>query len=123
MAVCDREVLMARQLAERFKAERSFDDLGRLLEESKPDIVHITTPPQSHFEIARQCLERGCHVYVEKPFTLDAREAEELVRLAERQGLRLTVGHDAQFSPAARRMRKLIRAGYLGDAVHMESYR
>src|SRR2546422_7053055 len=80
VAVCDREELMARQLAERFKVERYFDDLGRLLEESRPHVVHITTPPQSHFAIARQCLERGCHVYVEKPFTLDAREAEELVR-------------------------------------------
>jgi predicted dehydrogenase len=123
VAVCDREALMARQLAERFKVPRHFDDLGRLLEESKPDVVHVTTPPQSHFEIARQCLERGCHLYVEKPFTLDAREAEELLRLAERRGLRLTVGHDAQFSPATRRMRELIREGYLGDAVvHMESY-
>jgi predicted dehydrogenase len=116
-------VLMAEQLAERFGINRYFDDLGRLLEESKPEVVHITTPPQSHFEIARQCLHNGCHVYVEKPFTLDAREAEELLQLAERRGLRLTVGHDAQFSPAARRMRELIRAGYLGDAViHMESY-
>jgi predicted dehydrogenase len=123
VAVCDRETLMAQQLAERFKVERHFDDLGRLLDDSKPDVVHITTPPQSHFEIARQCLEGGCHVYVEKPFTLDAREAEELVRLAERRGLRLTVGHDAQFSPATQRMRQLIRDGYLGDAVvHMESY-
>ena len=123
VAVCDREELMARQLAERFKVERYFDDLGRLLEESRPHVVHITTPPQSHFAIARQCLERGCHVYVEKPFTLDAREAEELVRLAERRGLGLTVGHDAQFSHAARRMRDLISRGYLGDrVVHMESY-
>jgi len=123
VAVCDREELMARQLAERFKVDRYFDDLGLLFEESKPEVVHITTPPRSHFEIARRCLEHGCHVYVEKPFTLDAREAEELVQLAEEQGLRLTVGHDAQFSPAARRMRELIREGYLGDAVvHMESY-
>src|SRR5207245_8294239 len=123
VGVCDREELMARQLAERFKVERYFDDLGELLEEARPDVVHITTPPQSHFEIARQCLGHGCHVYVEKPFTLDAREAEELVRLAERRELRLTVGNDAQFSPATRRMRELIRDGYLGDAVvDMESY-
>jgi predicted dehydrogenase len=123
VGVCDREELMARQLAERFQAGRSFDDLGELLKEARPDVVHITTPPQSHFEIARQCVEHGCHVYVEKPFTLDAREAEELVRLAEKQGVRLTVGHDAQFSHATRRMRELVREGYLGDAVvHMESY-
>src|SRR5438093_3920946 len=114
---------MAQQLGERFGVERVFDDLGRLLEETRPDVVHITTPPQSHFEIARQCLEHGCHVYVEKPFTLDAREAEELVTLGERRRLRLTVGHDAQFSHAAKRMRALVHAGYLGDpVVHMDSY-
>jgi predicted dehydrogenase len=86
-------------------------------------VVHITTPPQSHFAIAQQCLEYGCHVYVEKPFTLDAREAEDLIRLAEQRRLKLTAGHDAQFSHAARRMRRLIGDGYLGDEpVHMESY-
>ena len=123
VGVCDREELMARQLAERFKVERYFDALGELLNDATPDVVHITTPPQSHFEIARDCLEHGCHLYVEKPFTLDAREAEELLARAQRRQLKLTVGHDAQFSHAARRMRDLVRRGYLGDSVvHMESY-
>jgi predicted dehydrogenase len=123
VAVCDSEELMARQLAERFGAPRCYDDLGDLLEDARPDVVHVATPPQSHFAIARQCLEYGAHIYVEKPFTLDARDAEHLVRLAERRGLQVTVGHDAQFSHAARRMRALICNGYLGDrVVHMESY-
>ena len=123
VGVCDREELMARQLAERFGAERYFTELDDLLRGSMPDVVHVTTPPQSHFEIARQCLEHGCHVYVEKPFTIDAREAETLIGLAEATELRLTAGHDAQFSPAAQRMRSLVDEGYLGDSVvHMESY-
>jgi predicted dehydrogenase len=123
VGACDREELMARQFAERFEAQRYFHNLDQLLEEARPEVVHVTTPPQSHFTIARRCLEHGCHVYVEKPFTLNAHEAEVLVELAERRGLRLTVGHDAQFSHAARRMRSLIRQGYLGDTVvHMESY-
>ena len=123
VAACDREELMARQFAERFEAPRYFDNLDQLLEEARPEVVHVTTPPQSHFTIARQCLEHGCHVYVEKPFTLNAREAEVLVGLAERRGLRLTVGHHFQFSHAARRVRSLIRQGYLGDeVVHMESH-
>src|SRR5439155_19465493 len=70
VGVCDREELMARQLAERFGAKRCFVDLDDLLREATPDVVHITTPPQSHFDIARRCLEHGSHVYVEKPFTL-----------------------------------------------------
>ena len=123
VAVCDREELMARQLAERFGAERYFTDLDGLLRESRPDVVHITTPPQSHFEIARQCLEHGCHVYVEKPFTIDVKEAEALISLAEDTGRHLTVGHHEQFSPAAQRMRELVRQGYLGNSVvHLDSY-
>jgi predicted dehydrogenase len=122
VGVCDREELMARQLQERFGIPRSFRDLTALLRESRPDVIHVTTPPQSHYEIARQCLEAGCHVYVEKPFTLFATEAEELVALANEKGLRLTAGHDEQFSPAMQRMRQLVKSGYLGGTpVHMES--
>ena len=123
VAVCDREELMARQLADRFGAPRCFVDLDDLLREAIPDVVHITTPPQSHFELTRRCLEHGCHVYVEKPFTIDAREAEVLIGLAQETGRRLTVGHDAQFSPATQRMREIVRRGYLGDSVvHLEAW-
>src|SRR6266545_4977827 len=83
----------------------------------------MTTPPHSHFPIAKRCLEFGCHVYVEKPFTLDAREAEALLRLAESQGLTIVAGHDDQFSHVARRLRSEVQGGYLGGPpVHMESY-
>jgi predicted dehydrogenase len=61
-------------------------------------------------------------VYVEKPFTLRECEAASLVALAEDRGLKLTAGHDEQFSHVALRMRKLVQQGYLGGApVHMES--
>ncbi len=123
VGVCDREPLMARQLYERFPVKRYFSDLTELLSDARPDVVHITTPPESHFDIARFCLERGCHVYVEKPVTLYAEEAERLVALANEKELKLTAGHDDQFSHAARRMRTLVQSGYLGGApVHMESY-
>jgi predicted dehydrogenase len=122
VGVCDSEPLMAKQLFERFPVKRYFTDLSELLQEAHPDVVHVTTPPQSHFDIARTCLEHGANVYVEKPFTLNAADAEELVALAERRGLRLTAGHDDQFSPVARRMRALIGTGFLGGAPsHMES--
>jgi len=123
VGVCDKEPLMARQLYERFPVKRYFSDLTALLSEAQPDVVHITTPPESHFEIARVCLEQGCHVYVEKPVTLRADEAQVLVARANERGLKLTAGHDAQFSHAARRMRTLVQSGYLGGRpVHMESY-
>ncbi|HEY4813864.1 MAG TPA: Gfo/Idh/MocA family oxidoreductase [Chthoniobacterales bacterium] len=123
VGACDREPLMAKQLCERFSIAESFTDLDELIDRTRPDVVHITTPPQSHFDVARYCLEHGCHVYVEKPFTLNTSEAQELIGLAERTGLKVTVGHDDQFRHVARRMRKLIKDGFLGgQPLHMESY-
>lgn len=122
VGVCDREPLMAKQLFERFPIRGCFSHVNELLDQAKPDAVHITTPPESHYDIARTCLQRGCHVYVEKPFTVYAWQAQELVELAERGGLKLTVGHNYQFTHVARRMRALVKSGYLGGApVHMES--
>jgi predicted dehydrogenase len=123
VGVCDREPLMAKQLYERFPIQRWFADLETLLSDAKPDVVHITTPPESHFNLAKLCLESGCHVYVEKPFTLFQEEAQRLIGLANEKGLKITAGHDDQFSHVARRMRTLIEGGFLGERpVHMESY-
>ncbi len=123
VAVGDQEPLMARQLSERFLIKRYFSDLTKLLGEARPDVVHITTPPQSHFDIAKLCLESGCHVFVEKPFTLYEEEAQTLIALARERRRKITVGHDDQFGHAARRMRALVQSGFLGDGpVHMESH-
>jgi predicted dehydrogenase len=123
VGVCDREPLMARQLYERFPATKYFSELTQLLNETRPDVVHVTTPPESHFNIAKVCLEEGCHVYVEKPFTIYEDEARKLIALANEKGLKVTAGHDSQFSHVARRMRSLVQSGFLGDGpVHMDSY-
>jgi predicted dehydrogenase len=123
VGVCDSEPLMARQFYARFSVKQYFSDLQELLGTMRPDVVHVCTPPQSHFNIAKLCLEAGCHVYVEKPFALSEADAAELIRLATRVGLKITAGHDDQFRHAARRMRSLVQSGYLGGPpVHMESY-
>jgi predicted dehydrogenase len=123
IAACDAEPLMARQLCQRFGIAGCFSDLREMLAQAAPDVVHVTTPPASHSEIARVCLERGCHVYVEKPFALDESEARTLVAMATENRLKMTAGHDDQFSHVARRTRDLVRRGFLGSGpIHMESY-
>ena len=123
VGVCDREPLMAKQLYERFPVKNYFTDVAELLSKAQPNVVHITTPPESHFDLAKLCLEQGASVYVEKPFTVYAEQAQRLVDLAEKRGLKLTAGHNEQFSHVARRMRALVQSGYLGGPpVHMESY-
>lgn len=114
---------MARQLAERFKIPAVFADTQEMLTVVSPDVVHITTPPRSHFPLAKQCLEVGSHVYLEKPFTVTAAEAEELVVFADSRGLKITVGHNYQFTLEMMEMRRLVAGGFLGGKpVHVESH-
>ncbi len=123
VAVCDRELLMAKQLGERFGVSGCFSDLEEMLQATSPDVVHITTPPQSHFSLAKQCLQSGSHVYLEKPFTITAEEAESLIELAESRGLKITVGHNYLFTLEMLEMRRLTREGFLGGKpTHLESY-
>jgi predicted dehydrogenase len=123
VGVCDREELMARQLHERLSTSAWFVEVQDLLDNCRPDVVHITTPPQSHYSIGKLCLEAGCNIYVEKPFTVTFADAKRLVTLAKSMNLKLTVGHDAQFSHSANRMRTIVAEGYLGGPpVNLESY-
>ena len=123
VSLCDREPLMARQLGERFGISACFSDLREMLRATTPDVVHITTPPQSHYSLAKECLEAGSHVYVEKPFSITAGETETLIQLAESRSLKATVGHNYQFTLEMREMRRLVSQGYLGGRpIHLDSY-
>jgi len=121
VAACDTDELMARQLADRYNIPQVFTDAEEMLRAGGMDAVHITTTAQSHFPLAQLSLEAGCHVYVEKPFTLNAAEADELLGMADATGRHITVGHNLQFSPEALRLRKLVQDGFLGGPpVHIE---
>jgi predicted dehydrogenase len=123
VAVCDRELLMATQLGERFGVSECFSNVQEMLRMTSPEIVHITTPPQSHYSLAKQCLEAGSHVYLEKPFTVTASETESLIKLTQSRGLKITAGHNYQFTPEMLEMRRLVKEGFLGGRPgHLESY-
>ena len=123
VSVCDQELLMAKQLAERFGILNCFSDLPTMLEQTSPDVVHITTPPKSHYSLAKTCIESGTHVYLEKPFTVTAEEADSLIQLAESRELKITAGHNYQFTLEMLEMRRLVNQGYLGGRpIHLESY-
>jgi len=122
VAACDAEPLMAQQIAERFDIPAWFTDLDDMLASARPDVVHVTTPPQSHLEIGKRCVRAGASAYIEKPFTLNTAEAVALIDLANQKGVKLTVGHNGQFTHAMNRMRRLVTDGFLGGpVVHMES--
>jgi predicted dehydrogenase len=121
-AVCDLELLMAEQIAVRYGVPAHYDDLTRLLARERPDVVHITTPPQSHLAIATQALEAGAHVYVEKPLTPTYADSLELIARVRRANKKLTIGYSYYFDPPLVALRELFARGAMGDPVHVESF-
>ena len=122
VAACDTEPLMAKQIADRFEIPAWFTDVDEMLASTRPDVVHVTTPPQSHLDVGKKCVEAGASAYIEKPFTLNTADAVELIELADRKGVKLTAGHNGQFTHAMNQLRRLVAGGFLGGrAVHMES--
>jgi len=122
VAVCDLELLMAEQLARRFGIPAYYDDLAAMLEAHQPDVVHITTPPQVHLTLAKQAMDAGAHVYVEKPLTMNLAQTDALLDHARLRSRKVTVGHSFYFDPPALALRKLVDAGVVGDPVHVESW-
>jgi predicted dehydrogenase len=121
VAVCDRQADLAEQAAARFNVPGRFVDAGKMLATVRPHVVHITTPPQTHAPLARQALAAGAHVYVEKPFTVDASEADQVLAAARVADRLVCVGHDQLFDPAWEECRRLVHRGDLGEIVHVDS--
>jgi predicted dehydrogenase len=122
VAVCDREPLMAEQLAKRYALPNTYTDYPEMLERERPDVVHIATPPQSHLDLATIAFEHDSHVLVEKPATCSHFETERLLARAESSKRKLTVGWGYYFDPIARDMRKMIQAGNIGEVVYLNSH-
>jgi predicted dehydrogenase len=121
VAVADLELLMAEQIATRYGVAAFYDDIDQLLAKERPDVVHITTPPQSHLPLAIKAMDAGAHVYVEKPLTLSYPDSKRLVDYARRAGKKLTIGYSYYFDPPVIALRELVAQGVLGEAVHVEA--
>ena len=100
--------------AERFEVSRVHDDVEQLLTGGGVDGLVVATPHSTHHEIAGRALDAGVHVLVEKPMTLSAQHAWDLVRRAQEKGVRITVGYEHQHTRHAARARELVRSGELG---------
>jgi predicted dehydrogenase len=87
------------------------------------DAVAIVTPVALHYPLAKQALENGKHVFVEKPFTLSAAQAEELIELADRKNLKIMVDHTFVFTSAVRKIKELIDGNVLGNLYYYDSTR
>ena len=101
--------------------------VSELLSIDSIELVVVTTPNPTHLDLARQCLEAGRHVVVDKPFTTTSAEAEELVRLAQARNRLITVYHNRRWDGDFLTLRRIVQEASLGRLVlfesHMERYR
>jgi predicted dehydrogenase/nucleoside-diphosphate-sugar epimerase len=119
VGVTDVRAAAAQAFAKR-AGTQAFPTVSDLLEQARPDLVHICTPAGRHFEPARQALLAGAHVYVEKPFVETPAEAETLFQLARERGLLICSGHQLLRDPAYQRL--MLTASELEPVTHVDSY-
>jgi predicted dehydrogenase len=115
IGVVDQAAERAKIIADKY-GTRPFSALGELL--CHVDVVSVAVPTSAHYEVARDCLEAGKHVLIEKPIAVTLAEAQELVHLAHRQRRCLQVGHSERFNPVMQVMRP-----HIGRPVFIECHR
>lgn len=122
VGIADPSELALKTTADKWGIKEALTDPAALLEKTKPDVVHVATPPDTHEALTRLALEAGCHVYVEKPITLHARETEEVLRLAEAKGKMVCVGYMHNYDKAVLEALELFKQGAIGRICGIESY-
>ncbi|MGW2343810.1 Gfo/Idh/MocA family protein [Streptomyces sp. NPDC001661] len=115
VAVASRKETSAKAFAERFGIERAYGDWASLAADEDVDVVYVATPHAAHREAAGLCLEAGRAVLCEKAFTLNAREAAELVTLARSRGVFLMEAMWMYCHPLVRRLKALVDDGAIGE--------
>ncbi|WP_371556571.1 Gfo/Idh/MocA family oxidoreductase [Streptomyces longwoodensis] len=115
VAVASRSEASARAFGERFGIPRAYGDWASLAKDADIDVVYIATPHAAHRAAAGLCLEAGRNVLCEKPFTLNVREAGELVDLARREGRFLMEAMWMYCNPMVRRLKQLVDDGAIGE--------
>ncbi len=98
-------------------------DTAEVMQSTEIDAVAVITPVWTHYELAKQALENGKHVFVEKPFTSTTEQGERLIELARRKNLRIMVDHTFLFTGAVRKIRNLVEDGVLGKLYYYDSTR
>ena len=121
--VCDVSEDIRRELKQQYPEVKVTADYGEVLANKQIQAVVLAVPAVDHYPAARQALEAGKHVYVEKPISLSYDHARRLTELAESLSLVLMVGHLMEYHPALRLLKQLVDAGELGEILYLYSER
>jgi predicted dehydrogenase len=123
VGVCDTSKMVTDFLTKHGKFN-CFTDYKKMIAEVKPDAVVVAVPTKHHYEIIKDLLQKGIHVFAEKPFCLNYEQSEELVALAASNKVVNQVGYHNKFIGTFQEVKKIVASGVLGEIYHFigESY-
>ena len=123
VSACDSMTYLTDVLG-KYTGLKSYDDLDKMLASEQLDAVVVSTPSKLHAAMVQKALDRGLHVFCEKPFVLDVADGERLVQTAAAKQLATQVGYHYRFVGAFQEAARIVRSGALGEVHHVrvESY-
>jgi len=122
-SICDEDESRARALASLYDV-KPYSSLEQLLEKEVPlDACILCTPTKTHFALAKKIMDKGVHVFVEKPFAFSSGECEQMIEIAKRRKVFLTSGYIERFNPAIQDVKQLIDNHKYGDLLMLEFHR
>lgn len=117
VAVCDTSSLVL-DAFKKYSKIKTYSDYREMLEKESLEFVLIATPTRFHYQMTKLALEKGLHVFCEKPFSLTVDEGEDLVKTANSKWLVNQVGYHNHFIGTFRELKRLLQSGILGELVH-----
>lgn len=122
VALADRDLSKGREMAQRFGVPQVYERIETMLDEVRPDLLDIITPPPTHHAFVAAASERGIPVICQKPFGENVADALVITELAERTNVPLVVHENFRWQPWYREAKRLIEAGQLGT-LHAVAFR
>ena len=123
VAVCDvlpekMEALLAKHDLQEDISIKRYEDYKQMVAEEKPDLVSIATESGIHAEIALYCIEQGINLIIEKPMAMSIEDADKIINLSEKKGVKVSACHQNRFNVAIQKLRKAVEAGRFGKLSH-----
>lgn len=115
VAVSGRRRERVDEVAKTEEIPAAYTDYRQMLDETKPDLVCVASPTYQHIDMVREIVQRGVHVWCEKPLAMTGRDGWEMVRLTREAGLLDACNFQMRYLPARAYMRQLVKEGYIGE--------
>ncbi|WP_235396960.1 Gfo/Idh/MocA family protein [Faecalicatena contorta] len=124
VAICDKKVDRLEKANKVYaNAVKYIENHREIMDNPEIDAVALAVETSAHYTLAKEALLAGKHVYVEKPFTDNVKDAEELLALAEERNLKIHVDHIMVYHPVIRKIKEIINSGELGDLLYFDCSR